>query len=432
MHGVQARERTVDQAIEPLRGRFGVNLAELIDAVTVDLQPIVDLATATPLAWEALARFANGHNQPVDSILLAAHRAGYGVALEAACVRAALARRDDMPAGVAIAINVSPDALHHPVITEIWPQDMAGLIIEVTEHWASRPAALVDQFTRLRRRGAALAVDDVGTGYAGLLRLAGLRPDFVKVDRSVVSGVRGNDAQVAVLEALVTLSHRMGAAVIAEGVEDLDEIAPLGDFDVDFVQGYAIGRPRPAVEPIASQVVTACHQARERVLQRRDGRSAAASNTGAMHRVTSVLANATGLADVHQAAAQAAKELRVDMVGVSVADGAGTLREISAGGSMIDTTPYQLGDYPATRDVLTKGQTVEVHVSDLDADPAERRLLVELGHASLLMIPLTVDGRAIGVLEFAHRTHRRWTAQDVAHARGLAAHLGNALARITL
>ena len=290
----------------------------------------------------------------------------------------------------------------------------------------------MEQFTRLRRRGAALAVDDVGTGYAGLLRLAGMRPDFVKVDRSVVSGVRGSDAQAAVLEALATLSHRMGASVIAEGVEDLDEIATLGDFDVDFGQGYAIGRPAPGIEPIGPRVVTACHQARERVLQRRDGRSAAASSTGAMHRVTSVLANATGLADVHQAAAQAAKELGVDVVGVSVVDGGGVLREVSAGGSVIDTTPYELADYPATRDVLVSGHTVEVHVSDVDADPAERRLLIELGHASLLMIPLLMDGRAIGVLEFAHRSHRRWTTQDVAHARGLAAHLVNALARITL
>ena len=422
----------MDQRIERPRAGFGVNLAELLDEITVDLQPIIDLAAATPLAVEALARFTSGQDHPVESILLAAQRSGYGVALEAACVRAALARRHELPDGLHLAINVSPDALAHPVIIDLWPDDLSGLIVEVTENWASRPAAVMEQFARLRRRGAAVAVDDVGSGYAGLLRLASMRPDFVKVDKSVVAGVRENEAQAAVLEALVTLSHRMGAAVIGEGVESLDEIATLGEFDVDFAQGYAIGRPRPQVEPIASAVVTACHQARERVLQRRDGVTAAATSAGAMHRVTSVLANATALADVHRAAAQAAAELGVDAIGVSVVDDDGVLREIAAGGTMIDTTPYQLVDYPATRDVLTSGQTVEVHVSDPDGDPAERRLLERVGHASLLMVPLAVDGKAIGILEFGHRTHRRWTTQDVAHARGLAAHLGNALTSITV
>jgi EAL domain-containing protein (putative c-di-GMP-specific phosphodiesterase class I) len=422
----------VDNGIESLRSRIGVGLAELRDEVAVDLQPIVDVATGTLLAVEALGRFDHEPYAPIGAVLSAAHRAGYGVALEAACMRAALARRDDLPAGVQLAINISPDSLQHPMIIDSWPDDLAGVIVEVTEHQASRPAAMVEQIMRLRRRGAALAVDDVGTGYAGLIRLASIRPEYVKVDRSVATGVRESRARSAVLEALVTLSHRMGASVIAEGLEDLAEIGTLGEFDVDFVQGFAVGRPRRTLKPISVHVVAACHQARERVLQRRDDVSVAASRTGAMHRVTAAVANAAGLADLHLAAADAAKELGVDAVGVSIVDDDGTLREIAAGGSVIDTTPYQLADYPATRDVLISGHTVEVHVTDSDADPAERRLLGELGQASLLMTPLRVDGRSIGVLEFAHRTHRRWSTQDVAHARGLAMHLGNALARISV
>jgi EAL domain-containing protein (putative c-di-GMP-specific phosphodiesterase class I) len=422
----------VDIGLESLRSRYGVDLAELREEIAVDLQPIVDVATGTMLAVEALARFDHDRYAPIGSILQAAHRAGYGVALEAVCVRAALARLDDLPSGVQLAINISPDSLQHPMIIDSWPSDLDGVIVEVTEHPASRPAALVEQFNRLRRRGAALAVDDVGTGYAGLIRLASIRPEFVKVDKSVAAGVRESRARSAVLEALVTLSHRMGAAVIAEGLEDLADIGTLGEFDVDFAQGFAIGRPQRSIEPISVHVVAACHQARERVLQRRDDVSVAAGRTGAMHRVTASVANATGLADLHLAAADAAKELGVDVVGVSIVDDGGTLREIAAGGSVVDTTHYQLADYPATRDVLISGHTVEVHVSDPDADPAERRLLLELGQASLLMTPLRVDGRSIGVLEFAHQTHRRWSTHDVAHARGLAAHLGNALARMSV
>lgn len=422
----------MDNGIERLRARFAIDVAAVLDNVSVDLQPIVEVATGIPLAVEALARFAHNPDGSVAGILHAAHRAGEGVALEAACVRAALARRAELPAGLLLTVNVSPDALHHPLIARTWPDDLTGLIIEVTEHRASRPTALMAELSRLRERGAAIAVDDVGTGYAGLLRLAALRPDFVKIDRTVVSGVATSPAQSAVLEALVAFSHRMGAAVIGEGVEHLDEIVTLGDFDVDFAQGYAIGRPHPDIVPISSRVVAACHEARERVLQRQGAPGRNAASTRAMHRVTSALATASGLADIHLAAAEAAVELRVDIVGVSIVGENGTLREIASAGAVVDTSSYEIADYPATRDVLSESHVVEVHAADPDADPAEKRLLNELGFASLLMIPLCVDGRPIGVLEFLHRTHRRWTTQDVAHGHGLAGHLGQALTRLRI
>jgi GAF domain-containing protein len=71
-----------------------------------------------------------------------------------------------------------------------------------------------------------------------------------------------------------------------------------------------------------------------------------------------------------------------------------------------------------------------VHVDDPGSDPAERQVLHRLGHASLLLVPLIAAGEPIGILELAHRTHRRWTSHDVAHARGLAEHVSNAIMRI--
>jgi EAL domain-containing protein (putative c-di-GMP-specific phosphodiesterase class I) len=406
-------------------------VSEIVAGLQIVLQPVIELATGTVLAVEALARFANEPHKPVEDVLAEAHAEGLGYLLEAACLRAALDRRSDLPDGVRLTLNLSPDALGHPAITETWDADLDGVIVEVTEHIASNSTALRDQLAQLRLRGAAIAVDDVGTGYAGLLRLASMRPDFVKIDATVVAGVRYNTAQSAVLEALVTFSHRMGAAVIGEGVETLEDLVALAEFDVDYGQGWMIGRPVVDVQPIRRLVVATCLQTRSLLLQRRAATSVSASYTHEMHAVTSAFSTATGLTEIQAAANRAATEIGIDAIGVSVLGEDGILREIVTTGGAVDISGYPVAEYPATLLALETGNTVEAHLSDIGVDPAEKLLLEKLGHASLLMIPLVVGDQPVGVLELAHRTHRRWTTQDIAHGRGLATHLSHALLRIS-
>ncbi len=408
-----------------------VDVTAVLDGLHVHLQPIVDLATGTPVAVEALARFRHAPGRPVEEIFSSAHEAGFGYLLEAACLRAALARRDELPAGVRMAVNVSPDVLLHPVVSRGWNHDLDGVIIEVTEHRASRPTALQDELARLRGRGATIAVDDVGTGYAGLLRLATMRPDFVKLDRSVVSGVRSSEAQAAVLDALVRFSHRMGGAVIGEGIEALADIEALVEFDIDYGQGWAIAAPQSHFVPMDADVVDACQRARGNLLQHGVARASAAVSTDAMYAVASALGNAVSIAQLHAATAEAAVQLGVDLIGVSVVDSGGELREITSSGAAIDTRPYALIDFPATQQVLKTGNAVEVHVDDPRADTAETALLRSQGQASLLMLPLRVGAQPIGVLEFHQCRHRRWTGDDIANGHGLAVHIAHALARIT-
>jgi EAL domain-containing protein (putative c-di-GMP-specific phosphodiesterase class I) len=378
-----------------------IDVSAVLDGIEIVLQPVVDVATGVVVVMEALARFGHAPGQPADKVIARAHQAGFGYTLEAACLRAALARREHLPAGVRLAVNLSPDVVHHPVVARSWPDDLDGVIVEITEYRANSPTALRDQLAHLRMRGAAIAVDDVSTGYAGLLRLASMRPDFVKIDRSVVSGVRDSMAQSAVLEALVTFSHRLRAAVIGEGVETLEDLVALAEFDVDCGQGWAIGRPAAYPEPVSALVVATCQQTRRHLLQRHAAAGVSATTTYGMHAVTSALSHATGLAELHSAVARAATELGVDVVGVSVLGADNRLREIASSGDPIDTTSYPLDEYPATQKVLRTGETVEVHVSDPAADPAERIVLERLGHASLLIIPFFLDEQPIGILELA-------------------------------
>jgi GAF domain-containing protein len=333
-----------------------------------------------------------------------------------------------------LAVNLSPDVLQHPSFADLCDDaradDLDGVVIEVTEHAASDPGQLQEQLAELRRRGAAIAIDDVGTGYAGLLRLAIMRPDFVKIDRTIVTRARDCPAQQAVLEALVTFAHRIGASTIGEGVESLEDLVMLAEFDVDFAQGWAIGKPSLEPAPVSAVVAGNCRRIRSQVLQRRVTGGSAAAATYGMHAATSALSEASGAAELEGAIARAALELGIDLISVSLVGVDATLREIASSIGKVEPVEYRLADYPATSSVLETGNTVEAHLSDPTTDGNERGLMSALGFASLLMIPIYVRGQPVGLLEFAHRSPHRWTSQDIAHGRGLARHLGQAVPRI--
>jgi EAL domain-containing protein (putative c-di-GMP-specific phosphodiesterase class I) len=236
MVGVLHRPRAI-----PLRRSGRIDPA----AVEIVLQPIVAIRTGTVVAAEALARFPQWFGWPAGRAFPAAHAAGCGADLEAACLRAALERRAELPASVALAVNVSPDAACHPLVRDALDSDLTGVIIELVESRASDLAALGEAIIGFRRRGALIAVDDTGSGYAGPQRLRSVRPELVKIDRSLVSGVHDNRVQLAVIETLVELAGRIGARVVGEGVEAGEDLHTLAELGVDYAQGWAIGRPAP-------------------------------------------------------------------------------------------------------------------------------------------------------------------------------------------
>jgi len=108
------------------------------------------------------------------------------------------------------------------------------------------------------------------------------------------------------------------------------------------------------------------------------------------------------------------------------------LHEVIATGADIDPSDYALADFPATAAALRDGVMLEVQAYCDDADPSERALLKRLGQASLLLVPLIIDGRPRGALELFRETRRRWTGRDIEDARILAQHLAHALDRLTI
>ena len=185
----------------------------------------------------------DGPFRPPDQWFNQAHRAGLGAQLEAAALRAAL-RAHDRPERTFLALNVSPGALLSPEVRAALPDDLEGIVIELTEHELfSADLALDRELDVLRSRGARIALDDAGNGYAGLQQIIRIAPDILKLDRSLVDGVHDDPHRFALLEALISFASTTRAAVCAEGVETLDDLAVLAAMDVTYAQGWALARP---------------------------------------------------------------------------------------------------------------------------------------------------------------------------------------------
>src|SRR3954468_807082 len=207
-------------------------------------QPLVELSTGRLIGFEALSRFNAEQQRSPDAWFNQAARCGRGLALEMAAIKAALASAHHRPPGTYLSLNFSPSALGSPKLMAILPKNMSDIVVEVTEHeLASEDGALEDGLAKMRARGARIAVDDAGAGYAGLNQVMRVQPDVIKLDRSLIEGVHSDSAKAALVEFFVMFARRVGAAVCTEGIETLEELRTLINLGVHYGQGYLLGRP---------------------------------------------------------------------------------------------------------------------------------------------------------------------------------------------
>ncbi len=207
-------------------------------------QPIVDLGSRESVGYEALTRFASGREP--DRCFGDAWSVGLGPELELATLRAAIEAAQGLPAGRWLDLNISPRLLLEPErVRDALQQAGRPLVIEVTEHEpVGDYGALRDAFASLGH-DLRLAVDDAGAGAANFGHIVELRPDFVKLDSSVVQGVNENLGRQALVVGMRQFARSAGCRLVAEGVETELEAATLAQLGVEFGQGYLFGRPEP-------------------------------------------------------------------------------------------------------------------------------------------------------------------------------------------
>jgi diguanylate cyclase (GGDEF)-like protein len=215
------------------------------DGLRVVVQPIVSLRSGAPHAYEALARFETAG--PLHWFALA-DEFGMRDRLELACLRAALAYLPHRPKGTLLTVNLSGPLLLDPRTSELLLDvgDLSGLILELTEN------SLVDdgprlhtEISRLISLGVRFAVDDMGAGYSGLRQITTVRPSYLKLDRSLISGIDTDPGRGALVTALLGYAERTGGHLVAEGIETEAELETLAALGVDLVQGFLLGRPAP-------------------------------------------------------------------------------------------------------------------------------------------------------------------------------------------
>ncbi len=226
-------------------------LARLIGGEGIEMvtQPIFDRLTGEAHAYEALARFQLGSTTSPLHWFSLAEEFGERDALEQACLSAAIGLLPELPAGARLCVNVSgatlPDARTLAILET--PADISRLVVEITEDTLVRndDPSLAAAIAVLRQRGTMLAVDDMGAGYAGLRQITAVHPDYLKLDRSLVSGIDADADRAALVSAMVGYAERVGALVVAEGVETEAELSSLADLGVQLLQGFLLARPAP-------------------------------------------------------------------------------------------------------------------------------------------------------------------------------------------
>jgi EAL domain-containing protein (putative c-di-GMP-specific phosphodiesterase class I) len=217
------------------------------EILTMAFQPIFDLQTGRTVGAESLARFACTPQRSPAEWFAAAAEHGMALQLELAAIAAALAALDDLPPDVYLSFNVSPEVALSPAFAStLRDAPMHRLVIELTEADPVddyRP--LLEALRPMRKLGARLAIDDTGSGFAGLERIVRLEPDIVKLDRSLIDGIDDDPARRALVAALVMFASEIGAELVAAGIETDAEFDLLRELRVAHGQGYFLARPAP-------------------------------------------------------------------------------------------------------------------------------------------------------------------------------------------
>lgn len=227
-------------------------LRELIETCAVDIlfQPIVDLASRSPIAYEALARGTHSELSTNPSTLLAlADRCGLVVELSRMLARRAVASSTRLPYGTHVFVNVHPQELSQPDLVESLT-DLAKLmspghqvVLEIAEASVTDVSAMGRNREVFNQLGLQFAYDDFGAGQARLIELTDIPPDYLKFDKGMIEGIEAAAPRQEMVGALLRVVRRLGVRVIAEGVETELVAGICQRLGCDLGQGYLFGRP---------------------------------------------------------------------------------------------------------------------------------------------------------------------------------------------
>ncbi len=246
LHGVRERRRELS---------WGEELQRIISEgrVSVVFQPVLELETGGLLGHEAFVRGPDGSIfESPRSMFALSDRMGLSEELDRVCCETTLPRFSELGCGGKLFLNILPTSLRDerwrrerlPALLQSCSLDRRDVVLEISERCAeSDPGPFVVALRGFKEDGFGLALDDVGTGRSGVAAVETLRPDYLKLDVSLVRNIHENLIQQDVLASLVKLADDIDAGLIAEGVEAQAEAATLAHAGARYAQGFLFAPP---------------------------------------------------------------------------------------------------------------------------------------------------------------------------------------------
>lgn len=230
-------------------------MKEILDtrAIKSVFQPIVSLQTGHILGYEALSRGPAGtvYESPVN-LFTAAEEFDCLLELESVCHSRAINKAVPALGENYLFLNVSPILLNSVNRSNGLIQDdllkqhlqYSHVVVELTERNNIEDyKSLLEELEPYREQGFMIAIDDAGAGYSSLQAIAEVKPEFVKMDLSLVRDVDKDPTKLALVEAFVDFAYKINARIIAEGIETEEELQTLIKLGCDYGQGFLLARP---------------------------------------------------------------------------------------------------------------------------------------------------------------------------------------------
>jgi len=234
--------------------QHALHLRHILEAgeVSTVYQPVVDVVARRVIGYEALTRLPRAQFETPDVLFKVANQQGVLWSLERLCRKRALEHLPQLEQGQLLFLNIEPDSMHDPELraSEFLDEikrsglDPRNLVLEVTEHAAVKDfPALRKVIDDIRALGFRLAMDDVGAGYSGLQTIAEIRPDYIKVDMTLVRDMHLDPFKRELITTIRRFTDNTGIVLVAEGVESVAELQSLADAGVRCAQGFLFARP---------------------------------------------------------------------------------------------------------------------------------------------------------------------------------------------
>ena len=231
-------------------------------------QPIVCLKKGRTFALEALTRGPQGSFFESPLRLFGfAKETGLLYTLEKVARETAISSLPSLPEGTKLFLNIDPQVFNDPTFSRGYTQKLLknkginpwDLVFEVTERNAIEDFAAFDATIRhYRQQGFNVAVDDAGSGYSSLQSITELQPEYIKLDISLIKNIHQSKVKQTVVETMLSLAYKLGARIIAEGIETQEELQTLLQLGVELGQGYFLVGPNFPPPVVSNEAILLC------------------------------------------------------------------------------------------------------------------------------------------------------------------------------